>query len=162
MNDSLEMTDLLHARGFDWAIKIYSPPNEAGDHYVGKLSAMKTFMNDRGIGESAPAISGLRQLGASNPFKLDAFLEALVSLKSAEMITAAWRMIQGMQLASMDLKFESAKAFLLQVSLSSPNGEHEAYSTEDIDDMNFVRHLMKSKSGDRPIINGFFALRRPK
>ena len=162
MTDSLDMPELLKQRGFDWAIKIYSPSKEAGHFYAEKLSATKAFMSGRGIGENAPTLSDLYQLEKSNPYKLDAFIEALVTLKSAEMITASWRMIQGMHLASMDLKFESAKLFLLQLSLIAPSGEHEAYSTDDIDDMNFIRHLMKSKSGDRPIINGFFALRRPR
>lgn len=162
MTDSVQIINLLQARGFDWAIQVYSPSNEAGVHYAQKLLALTKLMMERGIGKSAPVISSLQDLGTSNPLKLDAFLEALVSLKSPEMLTAAWRMIQGMQLDSLDLKFESAKAFSLKVSLESPYGEPETYSTDDIDDMNFVRHLMKSKSGDRPIINGFFALRRPK
>jgi len=59
------------------------------------------------------------------------------------------------------LKFEYARTFSMEISLKSPFDQTETYSTVDTD-MNFVRHLMKSKSGDRPIINGFVALRRPK
>ncbi len=162
MTDSADVADLLQKRGFEWAIRVFSPSSEAGSHYAGKLTALKEFMATRGMGESAPSISGLHALGTSNPYKLDAFLEALVSLKSSEMIAAAWRMLQGMQLESLELKFDFAKSFAMQALLKSPYGHPETYFTTDIDDMNFVRHLMKSKSGDRPIINGFFALRRPQ
>lgn len=78
------------------------------------------------------------------------------------MIAAAWRIIQGMQVEKIEMQFERGKSFALRISLLSPYGETENYSTSDIDDMNFLRHLMKSKSDNRPIINGFFALRRPR
>lgn len=162
MTATMELEKLLKARGFEWAIRAYSPSDKAAAHYAEKFSEIEKFMVDRGIGNSAPAFDDLVSLQDSNPYKLDAFLEALVSLRSSEMIVGAWRMIQGMQLQSLELIFENASSFALKVSLNSPYGETEVYSTNDIDDMNFVRHLMKSKSGDRPIINGFFALRRPK
>jgi len=162
MIDSAEVANLLQTRGFDWAMRFFYPQNEAASHYSERLMLLRDFMISRGIGESAPSLADLHALRTSDPMKLDAFLEALVSLKSSEMIAAAWRMIQGMQLESLELKFNYAKTFSMQISLKSPCDQSETYSTGDIDDMNFVRHLMKSKSGDRPIINGFFALRRPK
>lgn len=67
-----------------------------------------------------------------------------------------------MQITYLEMKFDHASSFSISVSLTSPYGEMETHKTKDIDDMNFVRHLMKSKVGDRPIINGFFALRRPQ
>ena len=119
-------------------------------------------MTSRELGESAPSLDALLGLVDSNPFKLDAFLEALVSLENPEIIAAAWRIIQGMQVDSLGMRFEHARSFSMSVSLKSPYGETETYASDDIDDMNFIRHLMKSKSGGRPIINGFVALRRPR
>lgn len=157
-----EVIDLLNARDFDWAIRAYHPSEQAGTYFIEKLDALRSCMNRRGLGEDCPTIELLGQLVQANPFKLDAFLEALVSLRTAEMLAAAWRVIQGMQIESLQMRFRHAESFSLALTLRSPYGETENYSTSDIDDMTFVRHLMKSKSDNRPIINGFFALRRPK
>lgn len=162
MTAATKIEELLLERGFEWAMRIYSPPNEAAAHYADKLSDLAKFLSGKGIGESAPSLDNLIKLKDSNPYKFDAFLEALVTLRSPEMMAAAWRMIQGMQVQALEMAFKNAESFSLTVSLKSPYAETEQYSTADIDDMTFVRHLMKSKSGDRPIINGFFALRRPK
>lgn len=162
MTESKMVENLLTENGFDWAVRAYHPSSDAGTYYLGKLTSLREFMTIRGMGQNAPTLDGLDRLGKSNPYKRDAFLEALVSMRSSEMITAAWRMIQGMQLQSLQLCFENATTFSMEVQLNSPYDEVETYATTDIDDMNFVRHLMKSKSGERPIINGFFALRRPK
>jgi len=78
------------------------------------------------------------------------------------MIAAAWRIIQGMQVEKIEMHFEHGKSFALRISLLSPYGDKESYSTSDIGDMNFLRNLMKSKSDNQLIINGFFALRRQK
>lgn len=153
---------LLNQRRFEWAVQAFSPTEEAGAYYAGKLAALREFMASRNLEGSAPSLSSLLGLVESNPFKLDAFLEALVSLENPEIMAAAWRMLQGLQLDSLEVRFERARSFSMSVSLKSPCGETETYTSDDIDDMNFIRHLMKSKSGGRPIINGFFALRRPE
>ena len=49
-------------------------------------------MKQRKLGESVPTIAFLQNLGTTNFYKLDAFLEALVSLRTSEMIAAAWPM----------------------------------------------------------------------
>ena len=162
MTERAEITELLQARSFDWAIKAYSPSDQAASHFAKKLDDLKSFMEQRKLGECVPTIMSLQSLGRTNFYKLDAFLEALVSLRTSEMVVAAWRIIQGMQVDKIEMQFEYGKSFALKVSLLSPYGEYENYSTIDSDDMNFLRHLIKSKSDHRPIINGFFALRRPK
>jgi|GEM_PF-4325428 len=63
MTDSVEVADLLQARGFEWAIRLFSPSSEAGSHYSGKLTALKEFMATRGMGESAPSLADLHVFG---------------------------------------------------------------------------------------------------
>ena len=162
MTEQTEINELLQARNFDWAIKAFHPSDQATRHFAEQLDALKLFMEQRRLGECVPTIASLQSLGKTNSYKLDAFLEALVSLRTSEMIAAAWRIIQGMQVEKIEMQFEYGKSFALRISLLSPYGENENYSTNDIDDMNFLRHLIKSKSDNRPIINGFFALRHRK
>ena len=152
--------EMLILRNFDWAIKIFHPSDQAGKYFAEQLDALKLLMEQRSLGECVPTIASLQSLGKTNPYMLDAFLEALVSLRTSEMIAAAWRVIQGMQVEKIEMQFEYGKSFALRISLLSPYGEIEDYSTSDIVDMNFLRHLIKSKSDNRPIINGFFALRQ--
>lgn len=162
MTESEKITQLMRQREFGWAIQLYSPPSEAGDYYANRMSLLRNFLAERGVGECAPNLDALESLVQFNSFKVDAFLEAMVSLKSVEILAAAWRLIQGMQVQALDLRYQHADSFSMTVTLESPYNETEVYQTSDIDDMNFVRHLMKSKSGNRPIINGFFSLRRPR
>jgi len=162
MTDQTEINELLQARNFDWAIKAFHPSDQAARYFADQLDALKSFMEQRALGECVPTIESLQSLGKTNPYKLDAFLEALVSLRTSEMIAAAWRIIQGMQVEKIEMQFEYGKSFALRIWLLSPYDENEDYSTNDIDDMNFLRHLIKSKSDNRPIINGFFALRHRK
>jgi len=159
MTEQTEINELLQARNFDWAIKAFHPSDQAARHFAEHLDALQLFMKQRTLGECVPTIASLQSLGKTNSYKPDAFLEALVSLRTSELIAAAWRIIQGMQVEQIEMQFEYGKSFALRISLLSPYGENEDYSTSDIDDMNFLRHLIKSNSDNRPIINGFFALR---
>jgi len=82
MTEQTELTELLHARNFDWAIKAFQPSDHAGRHFAEKLESLKSFMNQRELGQSVPTIALLQKPGESNYYKLDAFLEALVSLRT--------------------------------------------------------------------------------
>ena len=128
----------------NWLFRAQQPP---GDHPLGAYfttlppstrNLAKKLRIPRRLGECVPTIASLQSLGKTNSYKLDAFLEALVSLRTSEMIAAAWRIIQGMQVEKIEMQFEYWKSFALRISLLSPYGENENYSTNDIDDMNFL------------------------
>ena len=162
MTEQTAIIELLQVRNFNWAIKAFHPSDQVGRYFAEQLDALKLFMEQRSLSDCVPTIASLHRIGKTNPYKLDAFLEALVTLRTSEMIAAAWRIIQGMQVEKIDMQFEYGKSFALRIALLSPDGKIEDYSTSDIVDMNFLRHLIKSKSDNQPIINGFFALRQPK
>jgi len=159
MNDPQELINLLTEAGFAYAVSAYSTSDKAGGFYVARLESLESFMHSRRLGQNAPTLSLLKKMGGSNVFKRDAFLQALVSIRSPEILAAAWRMIQGMSLQSFQIDFKYEESFSMRILLESPYGEPEEYKSQDIDDLAFGRHLMKGKTEGKPIINGFFATR---
>ena len=116
-------------------------------------------MGERGIGENAPNIELIETIADNSPYKADAFIAALVSIRTSAILCAAWRIIQGVQIDELKVDFKRLNGFCLRLTLPSPSGQPEQYESTDIDDLSFVRHLIKSKSENRPMINGFHALR---
>lgn len=161
MNDrEKDLESLFHANGFEWALQMFSPRENAAAYFLERLDKLDTFMGSRNLGNSGPTLEVLHKLTEHSPFKAAAFFEALVAIRSSEILCAAWRVIQGMSIENLSVAYEHLQTFRLVVSLRSPYGEAEVYESHDIDDLAFMRHLSKCKSGGKPLLNGFHALRQ--
>jgi hypothetical protein len=161
MNDQQrELEAILRERGLGWAVDLFAPKSAAAQHFVDCLERLNLFATERG--REAPEFSSafLRQFIAASPYKADAFLQALVSIRSTPILFAAWRVLQGMEIDRVELQHVRLKLFSLRIILRSPYDEVEEYQSDDINDIAFVRHLGKSTIDNRPLFDGFYALRQ--
>ena len=92
---------------------------------------------------------------------MKAFLQAVGETDSPDMLVMAWRLLQGSEIAQIDLRYQLQNRFSLRIQLVSPeDGTSEEYASEDIDDAAVLRHFGILKMGDRPVFDGFYALQR--
>ncbi|MGO8750339.1 MAG: hypothetical protein ACLQNE_30715 [Thermoguttaceae bacterium] len=163
MNDQEQQLEtILRKRGFAWAIEMFSPSSKAVTRYLETLRHLEEYLKERNRGTISFLPESLEHLLSASPYKADAFLQALVSIRSTPILCAAWRILQGMQVESIDMRYARLSEFTLRVTLRSPYDETEIenYESNDIDDVAFVRHLGKSTVDSRPFFDGFYALRQ--
>jgi hypothetical protein len=158
-NEELRLVTLLRQRGLAWAIDIFKPSADAAAHYLASLRDLERHLQEKGLGTNTFSPESLEHLVSVSHYKADAFLQALVSIRSTSMLCAAWRILQGMEIASVDMQYRRLLGFELRVVLRSPHEEEEEYRTADISDAVFVRHLGKATIDKKPYFDGFYALR---
>lgn len=151
---------ILRKRGFGWAIDMFAPSSKATAHYLDALKRLEAYITDHGLGSISFSPESLEQLISVAPYKADAFLQALVSIRSTPILCAAWRILQGMEIESIELHYARLSEFKMHVTLHSPDDETEEYESDEIGDVVFVRHLGTATVNARPFFNGFYALRQ--
>jgi hypothetical protein len=105
-------------------------------------------------------LPNLEQLGKDNSHKLKAFLQALDSASTPAMLVMVWRVLHGDLIKAIDMKCEYENEFHLLVILEDPQtGQISKYESHDIDDASLVRHFGTMKVSDKPLFDGFYALR---
>lgn len=157
-----QLETVLRNRGFGWAIDMFAPSSRAAAHYLEALRKLETYVAKRRLGTSSFSPEALEHLVELSPHKANAFLQALVSIRSTTILCAAWRILQGMEVESIEMRYARLSEFTLHVTLRSPYDEsaEEEYASDDIDDVVFLRHLGKSTVDRRPFFDGFYALRQ--
>ena len=159
-SDAHELEAILREHDLGWAIDIFAPASEAAAHYLRALRELEKYVKDRGLGTTAFSPRWLRHFVSASPHKAAAFLQALVSIRNIPMLCAAWRIVQGMEIESVEMRYARLSDFSLSVRLKSPSGETEEYESNDINDVALIRHLGKSTMDGRPLFDGFYALRQ--
>jgi len=160
-DSSQELEKIMRDRGLGWAIDLYAPSDQAAAHYMNSLKQLEIVLRNKGLlGSSSFTPQSITQLIASSPYKADAFLQALVSVRSTEILCATWRILQGMEISELNMSYRHRTSFELRIVLSSPYGETEEYRSQDINDVVFVKHLGKTLINGQPIFDGFHALRQ--
>jgi hypothetical protein len=105
-------------------------------------------------------LSVVEQAYAENQHKLKAFLQALDSTSNPDMLVMVWRILQGDLIKSVDMKYKQENDFVLEITLEDPDtGTISQFRSQDIDDAALVRHFGIMKMSDRPLFDGFYALR---
>jgi len=156
----IQLETILRGRKLAWAIDMFSPSSQATIHYLAALRRLEEYITRRNLDETSFTPDSLEDLISESPYKADAFLQALVSIRSTPILCAAWRIVQGIEVESIKMHYARLDNFSLQVVLRSPYGQLEEYSSNDINDVVFIRHLAKSSVNDRPFFDGFYALRQ--
>lgn len=155
------LEQLLRACGLAWMIDSHAPPEEAIPYLLRLLDAASHESRKR-FGSDGPRFSEevLAAEYERNPHKVQAFLQRLASVKSPQILVMIWRILQGMQIESINLQYRREESFCLRVVLSSPyEAKTENYESEDISDAAVLRHLGISKVNDQPVFDGFYPLR---
>jgi len=163
-NQEQQLEAILRSRGLAWAIDMFAPSSQAAAHHLELLARLEQDIKDRGLGTSSFSPDSLQQLLSVSPYKADAFLQSLVSIRSPSILCAAWRILQGMEIECVEMRYDRLSEFALRIVLrspdSEPDNETETYESNNIDDVVFIRHLGKSTVDGKPFFNGFYALRQ--
>jgi hypothetical protein len=155
--DQLER--LLRDNDLGWVIDVCAPPETAATCLSGFLNRADQLSQQR-FGAHAPRISAESLMDQEDGLRVKAFLQALASRFSPEMLVAAWRIIfDGLTIQSCNLEYERLNRFAFQLVLATPDGSQEVYASDDIRDALFLRHLPSVMFGGKPLFQGFFALR---
>ena len=138
-------------------------PSSATAHYLEALSRLEEYFNIYKLGTVSFSPASLEHLVSASPHKADAFLQALVSIRSIPILCAAWRILQGMEVQTIEVRYARLSEFMLRVTLRSPYDETdgiEEYASTDISDIVFARHLGNSTVDRKPFFDGFYPLRQ--
>ena len=158
-SNSLET--VIRDAGEGWLLDWFSPPKGAIEHLRGLLR-QADVVSHRRFGKKAPPITekavieGYRR----SPHKMQAFLQALGVTKSPDLLVMVWRILRGMEIAEVSMGYRQRESFVLSVKLKSPYGEpEEEYHSDNINDAALLRNFGIMTMGDKPIFDGFYAVR---
>jgi hypothetical protein len=151
---------LIHDAGEDWLMESREPPGKTLQFLRSLLGEASSLASKR-WGPSAPRIdvdSMLREQ-ERNPHKVQAFLQALGSTESPEMLVMVWRILEGRGVERIELQYELQNSFSLQITLQSDRGEpEETYKSNNIYDAALLRHFGIMTMDNLPIFDGFYPL----
>ncbi|MBI2190659.1 MAG: hypothetical protein HYU36_01585 [Planctomycetes bacterium] len=151
---------LLHECQLDWLVGSYADTPAALAALSATLEAVEEESRVR-FGNDGTQLSEhfLAKEYERNPHKVAAFLQALGATGSPPMLLMAWRIIQGAEIRSLRMTYQSGSGFHLAVTLISPrNGTPEEYKTDDISDASLLRHFGIMKIDGQPVFEGFYPL----
>jgi hypothetical protein len=141
-------------------IDLFPPPDEAVDYWLNILATVGHEYQRR-FGD--PSINFSEEMLAAefeqSPHKVAAFLQAISGTKSPQMLVMAWRILQGMEIESIELGYQKNLSFSLIMKIKSPYSSPEVYESEDIDDAKLIRHLGIMKIGGKPVFDSLYPLR---
>lgn len=155
------LEDAIRHAGEAWLIDSFAPPANAMPHILQALEAAQQEAQRR-LGGNAPDISekALVREYQRNPLKVRGFFQVLGGTRTPEMLLMVWRIIQGMGVHEIQMKYKRQNSFEIRVILESPYGEKDApYVSRSIHDFALFRHIGILEIGDAPVFDGFYALR---
>lgn len=144
-----------------WMIDWYEPPDQSLPHLRQSLADATQEATGRfGAGVLSLTEDDLATEYQANPHKVRAFLQALGTTRSPVMLVMAWRILQGIDVALVDLQYEMRARFNLRVTLrNSYDGRDEMYESNNINDAAMLRHFGITTIDNAPLFDGFFPLR---
>jgi hypothetical protein len=153
---------LLRANDLGGVLDAYAPsPDRLLDYLLECLDKVTAQYHARVGGSTSFAPEALEAEWSRNPHKIRAFLQATRMTKSPEMLVMVWRILQGLSIQEVKMKYYERKSFELVVVLAEPGSQQntsETYQSTDIFDTRLLRHFGMSTAVGRPIFNGFFPL----
>jgi hypothetical protein len=153
---------LLRAHDLGWLIDMHASPDAALSKLLGQLSAVATRYRSRVGVEVSFTPDALTREAVQNPQKVRAFLQALGSTGSPDMLVMVWRILQGMSIREVELSYREQDHFSFGVLVARPGDEArpvERYESNDINDATLLRHFGITTVDRRPLFDGFFPLR---
>jgi hypothetical protein len=154
-----DLEQLIRACGEDWLIDSFSPKEKAVANLKEVLKAASSEANRRGLPirlSEQDLVSAYKAYAG----QVDAFLQALGATREPAMLVMVWRIIQGMTISQIRMEYENGKSFKLSVELTSPYGEpSEQYDSININDAALLRHLGIMTMDNKPLFDGFYALK---
>ena len=146
--------------GEGWLIDATLNPDSGIGHFRQLLGKVQNLADER-LGQNALNLSEATLVAEyrRNPQKVRGFFQALGLSSTPEMLLMVWRILQGMDIKTVELQYARQDSFRLGVILESPYGEEDApYSSDNISDFALFRHIGILEIGDQPVFDGFYAL----
>jgi hypothetical protein len=159
-NPPADLEEAIRQSGEGWLIDRFAPPSEAISIIRRTLGEIDRQGKAR-LGENAPDLSESALLAEykRNPQRVRGFFQALGVSGTPEMLLMAWRIIQGMEIKSVELTYLRQQSFQMKVVLESPDGkEDKPYNSENINDFKIFRHIGIMKIERNPVFDGFYPL----
>ena len=88
-NQEQQLEAMLRGRGLAWAVDMFAPSSQAAAHYLDALRRLERYVEERGLATMAFSPESREHLVAVSPHKADAFLQALVTIRSTAILCAA-------------------------------------------------------------------------
>jgi hypothetical protein len=154
---------LLRGNGLGWMMTIHDPSGRTVlPALLEQLGQVATAYRTR-IGVAVPFTpEALEAEAGQNPHKVQAFLQALCTSHSAEMLVMVWRILQGLSIREVTMNYKERDTFNLTVKLARPDDlkeVQEEYRSGDINDAALLRHLGIATISGQPLLDGFYPLR---
>lgn len=153
---------LLRGSGLDWMITMFAPPDRAIPHLLEQLDRVEAEYRARIEVDGPFTPEALVAEAERNPHQVQAFLQALGTSRSAEMLVMVWRILQGLSIREVAMDYREQESFGLVVILARPGeGQDvlEEYRSSDINDAALVRHFGITTVDGRPLFDGFYRTR---
>ncbi|SRR6266849_3771005 len=152
---------LLRGNALGWMIDKFPPPERAVSNLLKRLEHVEAEFRVRIKDNVSFSPQTLEAEAARNPHKVRAFLQALGTSESPEMLVMVWRILQGLTIKDVKMDYhEREKSFSLAVTLALPEDSHcEEYRSMNIYDAALVRHFGITKVRGSPLFAGFFPMR---
>jgi hypothetical protein len=93
-----------------------------------------------------------------NPHKVRAFFQALRVTRSREMLVMVWRVLQGLSIRKVEMKYQELEEFSLLVVLARPGAEadyEEEYRSQNIMDARLLWYFGVGTVCEKPLFAGF-------
>jgi len=153
---------LLRDHGLGWMIDMYDSRDSAIPYLEEQLNQVAAEYRKR-IRVNVPFTPEfLAGEAKCNPHKVRAFLQALGTSRSAEMLVMVWRILQGLSIRRVEMDYREQEAFSLVVVLAHPGEDQdvlEEYRSSDINDAALIRHFGITTVSGLPLFDGFFPAR---
>jgi hypothetical protein len=154
---------LLLNNGLGWLIDEQTNPGQATQlvpKLLERLEQVETKYLER-IGVTVHfSPEALETEATQNPHKVRAFLQAMRVSTSPDMLVMVWRILQGLSIHSVDLKYREGQEFSLTVILARAEGaqeqDREEYRSRNIFDARLIRHFGYGIICDQPLFEGFY------
>jgi hypothetical protein len=153
---------LLRGNDLGWMIDMYAPPERPIPAFLEQLDQVATAYRTRIRVDVPFTPEALEAEAERNPHKVRAFLQALGTSRSPEMLVLVWRILQGLSIRKVVMNYREREAFSLTVTLArAGDGQEllEEYQSQDINDAALVRHFGIATIDGRPLFDGFYPLR---
>ncbi len=157
---SANLEETIRRSGEGWLIDWHDPKSEALDHVRRVLGDVDQRAKDR-LGGDAPDLSEQALLAEyeRNPMRVKAYFQAVGSSCTPDMLLMAWRIIQGMEIKSVNVTYHRRSPSEMRVILESHGEEDAPYISSNMKDFKIFRHIGILNVGDMPILDGFYPLR---
>ena len=98
-------------------------------------------------------------MAATHFQKVEAFLQALGTTRSPQMLVMVSRILAGASIQQVTMSYAAQQNFQLQVILATPYGETDSpYESTNINDAGLLRHFGIMTMNGQPLFDGFYAL----